>query len=115
MLNAGPLNRVHLVWDTGGHLCRPTRGKQKGSQESGCKSLHPFPVDELQPFAACSTHSELCCRDEKLEPSDITGMSLPVRADVQGAYDVYQSAVQSFIDGDAESALAMADEWFATR
>jgi hypothetical protein len=52
---------------------------------------------------------------KKLEPSDITGISLPVRKAVHGAYDVYQSAAQLFIDGDAKSAIAMADEWFAAR
>jgi adenine-specific DNA-methyltransferase len=50
---------------------------------------------------------------KKLEPSDITGISLPVREAVHGAYDVYQSAAQLFIGGDAKSAISMADEWFA--
>jgi hypothetical protein len=51
----------------------------------------------------------------KLEPSDITGISLPLKADVEGAFDIYQSAVQLFVNGDSKSAVSMADEWFARR
>ena len=51
----------------------------------------------------------------KLEPSDITGIMLPQRTDVHGAYAVYQSAVKSFIDGDSKAAVGTADQWFAER
>lgn len=51
----------------------------------------------------------------KLEPSDITGISLPLRAEVDGAFDIYQSAVHLFVNGDSKSAVSIADEWFARR
>ena len=117
MLNAGPSNRVHLVSDTGGHLgSSNTRKTNKEARSRDAKA-----ACTLSPLTSYS-RSQLAARTrnyaagmKKLEPSGITGISLPVRADVQGAYDVYQSAVPSFIDGDAEFALAMAHEWFATR
>ncbi|NYF51214.1 Eco57I restriction-modification methylase domain-containing protein [Tunturiibacter gelidoferens] len=49
----------------------------------------------------------------KLEPSDIAGITLPVRTEVHGAFDAYRSAAQLFIDGDTKLAIEMADEWFA--
>lgn len=52
---------------------------------------------------------------KKLEPSDITGVHLPVTANVDGAYKVYKAAAQMFIDGDSKEASEIADNWFAAR
>ena len=51
----------------------------------------------------------------KLEPSDITGISLPITEDVEGAVEAYKAAVELFVGGDPKAAVAMADEWFAGR
>ena len=51
----------------------------------------------------------------KLEPSDITGICLPFRSELEGAFETYQSAIRLFVDGDPNSAISMADEWFTQR
>jgi hypothetical protein len=51
----------------------------------------------------------------KLEPSDITGVFLPVKTSVHGAYDVYQNAAKTFIGGNPKAAVEIADDWFSMR
>lgn len=52
---------------------------------------------------------------KKLEPSGITGVMVPVKEEIHGAFHVYANATQALLSGNPRLASEIADEWFTSK